>query len=72
MRAYRAGREEPLPSLSIQYADYAVWQREQLQGTVLGNIDVLKERLAGAPKWWICRRINCDPGKDLSRWKGVL
>ena len=33
--AYIAGRESPLPELEIQYADYAVWQREWLQGEVL-------------------------------------
>ena len=33
--AYLQGRESPLPDLEIQYADYAVWQREWLQGEVL-------------------------------------
>ena len=26
------GRQSPLEELEIQYADYAVWQREYLQG----------------------------------------
>jgi hypothetical protein len=31
------GREPDLPELPIQYADFAVWQRERLQGPVLLN-----------------------------------
>src|SRR5882672_488894 len=33
--AYAQGRPAALPELSIQYADFAVWQREWLQGAVL-------------------------------------
>jgi hypothetical protein len=33
--AYRKGHPSPLPELTIQYADYAVWQRQWLQGVVL-------------------------------------
>ncbi|HEX2081286.1 MAG TPA: condensation domain-containing protein, partial [Longimicrobium sp.] len=48
--AYREGRESPLPELPVQYADYAVWQREQLAGEVLDRqLAYWKERLAGAP-----------------------
>ena len=40
----------PLPELPIQYADYAVWQREWLTGETLENqIGYWKTRLAGAP-----------------------
>lgn len=39
-RAYRNGRPSTLAELKIQYADYAVWQRQWLQG------DVLQEQLA--------------------------
>ncbi|MBV9775316.1 MAG: amino acid adenylation domain-containing protein, partial [Gemmatimonadetes bacterium] len=49
--AYREGRESPLPELAVQYADYAVWQREQLRGEVLDReLAWWKERLAGAPE----------------------
>ncbi|HEV3051338.1 MAG TPA: condensation domain-containing protein, partial [Longimicrobium sp.] len=48
--AFVRGEGDPLPPLPVQYADYAVWQREQLQGEVLGRqIGYWKERLAGAP-----------------------
>ncbi|MFL5537847.1 MAG: amino acid adenylation domain-containing protein, partial [Longimicrobiaceae bacterium] len=48
--AYRDGGESPLPELAVQYADYAVWQREQLRGDALeGQLAYWKARLAGAP-----------------------
>jgi amino acid adenylation domain-containing protein len=49
--AYREGRESPLPALPVQYADDAVWQREQLAGEVLDRqLAYWRERLAGAPE----------------------
>ena len=36
--AFSAGRPSPLPELAIQYADYAVWQRQQLQGQALTRL----------------------------------
>jgi amino acid adenylation domain-containing protein len=49
--AYRDGRESPLPELAVQYADYAVWQREQVEGEVLDRqLSYWRERLAGAPE----------------------
>ncbi|MFB9928485.1 amino acid adenylation domain-containing protein [Amycolatopsis halotolerans] len=45
-----AGSEPELPELPIQYADYAVWQREQLSGTALEReLGYWRDRLAGAP-----------------------
>ncbi|MFP2960203.1 amino acid adenylation domain-containing protein [Myxococcus sp. 1LA] len=41
----------PLPELPLQYADYAVWQREWLQGDVLeAQLGYWKQRLEGAPR----------------------
>ncbi|HEU4507241.1 MAG TPA: amino acid adenylation domain-containing protein [Pyrinomonadaceae bacterium] len=34
-QAYVSGESSPLPELTVQYADYAAWQREWLQGEVL-------------------------------------
>jgi len=34
-QAYNTGQSSPLPDLGIQYADFAVWQREWLQGETL-------------------------------------
>ncbi|HYP29146.1 MAG TPA: amino acid adenylation domain-containing protein, partial [Blastocatellia bacterium] len=48
--AYTTRRRPDLPELPIQYADYAHWQREHLQGEFLGQqVSYWKRRLAGAP-----------------------
>ena len=49
-RAVVAGREPALPALAVQYADFAVWQREWLRGEVLEEaLGYWQERLAGLP-----------------------
>ncbi|HVG45648.1 MAG TPA: amino acid adenylation domain-containing protein, partial [Longimicrobium sp.] len=49
--AYLAGRESPLPELAVPYADYAVWQREQLAGEALDRqLSYWAKQLAGAPE----------------------
>jgi amino acid adenylation domain-containing protein len=41
---------DPLPQLPVQYADYAVWQRQWLQGEILDlQADFWRRYLAGAP-----------------------
>jgi hypothetical protein len=46
-RAFAAGEPSPLPSLPIQYADFAVWQRETLQGPALRRqLDYWKAKLS--------------------------
>ncbi len=48
--AYRAGRISPLSELTIQYVDYAMWQREWLQGEKLQQqVGYWKKQLTGAP-----------------------
>ena len=48
--AFAAGRASPLPALELQYGDYAVWQRDWLQGEVLERqLAYWREALSGAP-----------------------
>ena len=48
--AYRAGAADPLPELELQYADYAVWQRQLMEGEMLQQqAEYWKGALAGAP-----------------------
>ncbi|MEN3329190.1 MAG: hypothetical protein V7638_3997 [Acidobacteriota bacterium] len=48
-RAFNAGEEPGLPELPIQYADFAVWQRNWLKGEVLeAHLNYWCEQLAGA------------------------
>jgi hypothetical protein len=48
--AFSQGEPSPLPELTIQYADFAVWQRRYLQGEVLEKqVKWWKEQLADAP-----------------------
>jgi amino acid adenylation domain-containing protein len=49
--AFAAGEPSPLLPLSLQYTDFAVWQREWLQGAVLAQqLDYWRRRLAGLPE----------------------
>jgi amino acid adenylation domain-containing protein len=48
--AFAAGRADPLPELTLQYSDYAAWQRDWLQGARLERqLGYWREQLAGAP-----------------------
>ncbi|HYK43003.1 MAG TPA: amino acid adenylation domain-containing protein, partial [Thermoanaerobaculia bacterium] len=53
--AYSSGRPSPLPDPPIQYADYAVWQRELLSG----------ERLEREVAYWRRTLSNAPPVLDL-------
>ncbi len=49
-QAFSAGHPSPLPELPLQYADFAVWQREGFSGDVLaGQLGYWRQRLTGAP-----------------------
>jgi amino acid adenylation domain-containing protein len=48
--AFLSGRPSPLPELPIQYADFALWQREHLDGEALaGQLAWWKQHFDGAP-----------------------
>jgi acyl carrier protein len=47
--AFSAGKPSPLPPLSIQYGDFAQWQRGWLQGDVVaGQLQFWRQKLAGS------------------------
>jgi acyl carrier protein len=46
--AFRSGEPSPLPELDVQYADFAAWQRQWLQGEVLRlRLDYWTRQLEG-------------------------
>jgi amino acid adenylation domain-containing protein len=48
--AFSAGKPSPLPPLSLQYADFAHWQREWLQGEILQTqLNYWQQQLADVP-----------------------
>ncbi|MDT9002098.1 amino acid adenylation domain-containing protein, partial [Paucibacter sp. APW11] len=49
--AFCADRADPLPPLSLQFADYAAWQRSAIASASFERqLDYWRERLAGAPE----------------------
>ncbi|HEU4729742.1 MAG TPA: amino acid adenylation domain-containing protein, partial [Kofleriaceae bacterium] len=53
--AFAAGRPSPLPALPIQYADFAAWQRRELEGP----------RLAELVGYWTAQLADAPPVIDL-------
>ncbi|HSF40409.1 MAG TPA: amino acid adenylation domain-containing protein, partial [Thermoanaerobaculia bacterium] len=45
--AFSQGRPSPLPELPVQYADFAVWQREAVEETREADLAWWRERLGG-------------------------
>ncbi|MDH5548193.1 MAG: amino acid adenylation domain-containing protein, partial [Gammaproteobacteria bacterium] len=60
----------PLPLLSIQYADFAHWQRQWLQGEILSNhINYWRKQLCGAPS---CVELPTDYARPpVQRHRGA-
>lgn len=48
-QAFSGGHSSPLPDLLVQYADYAIWEKQWLQAEVLvKELEFWKNRLAGS------------------------
>ncbi|HDQ71431.1 MAG TPA: amino acid adenylation domain-containing protein, partial [Chloroflexi bacterium] len=68
--AFVQGKPSPLEPLAIQYADYAVWQREWLAGDILdGQVAYWREQLAGAPA--LLELPTDRPRPSVQRFKGA-
>ena len=64
-RAFVKGEEDPLAELEVQYADYAVWQREWVEGEVLREqAEYWKEALAGVPEVLELPADHARPGQQ--------
>jgi len=48
--AFHENQPDPLPPLTLQYADFALWQRKRLQETLEGQLAYWKQQLAGIPE----------------------
>ncbi|NQY36425.1 MAG: amino acid adenylation domain-containing protein, partial [Alteromonadaceae bacterium] len=63
--AYSQQKDNPLPPLTLQYADYAQWQRQWLQGDVLSkHLHYWKEQLAGIPQ---LHKLTLDKPRPLEQ-----
>jgi hypothetical protein len=66
----REGKAPELPELPIQYADFALWQRERLRGeTLSGLVEYWRDQLAGAPP--LLRLPTDRPRRPVQRHEGA-
>jgi hypothetical protein len=65
-QAFTAGFSSPLAELALQYADFAVWQRNFLQGEKLASLlDYWKRHIEGAP--YILKMLLLRTGRIAPR-----
>ena len=70
--AFSIGKSSPLPELAIQYADFAHWQRQWLQGKVLETLlSYWQQQLAGAPTTLDLKNIASNPPLSTSKQEGT-
>ncbi|HHP7232011.1 MAG TPA: condensation domain-containing protein [Xenococcaceae cyanobacterium] len=68
--AFSHGSASTLPRLPIQYADYAVWQRQWLQGEVLESlVSYWRQQLGGSPP--VLRLPSDRPPTDTVTGEGA-
>jgi surfactin family lipopeptide synthetase A len=66
--AFASGAPSPLPDLPIQYADFALWQQEQLQEEALADqLTYWKQKLADAPSVLDLPTDHLHPAVPTSR-----
>ena len=69
--AFADNKPSPLRELPIQYADFAMWQRQRLQGKFLREqIEYWKEKLDGAPE--VLRMPTDRPRPPVQRFRGRI
>ncbi|ARV58864.1 non-ribosomal peptide synthetase [Nostocales cyanobacterium HT-58-2] len=69
-QAFCNGNTSPIPPLPIQYADFAVWQRQWLQGDILeSQLSYWKQQLNGAPP--ILQLISTRPRPPIQSFRGA-
>ncbi|PPS41252.1 non-ribosomal peptide synthetase [Chroococcidiopsis sp. TS-821] len=56
-KAFSRNQPSPLTALPIQYADFAAWQRQSLQGSLLEDLAYWKQKLHNAPD---LLQLPCD------------
>jgi amino acid adenylation domain-containing protein/thioester reductase-like protein len=68
-QAFANGQPSPLTELAIQYADFAHWQRQWLQGKVLSEqLDYWKQQLANLP---ILQLPSDHPRPAIQTYRGT-
>ncbi|MBD2529847.1 amino acid adenylation domain-containing protein [Nostoc flagelliforme FACHB-838] len=67
-KAFCLGKPSPLPELSIQYADFAIWQRQCFRVEVLKNqLSYWKQQLKNLP---ILKLPTDYPRSDIAMYRG--
>jgi amino acid adenylation domain-containing protein len=70
-QAYSKGESSPLEELPIQYADFAVWQRERMKGELRERqLSYWKNQLDGAPP--LLELPTDRPRPDIQTFRGAV